>query len=42
MDPLIDELATVANHDARLRFTARSARGNVSKALALLECLGDL
>jgi predicted transcriptional regulator len=41
MNKLIDELATVAlaNHDARLRFEARAARGDPGKALALLDRL---
>ena len=38
---LMDELATVAlaNHDARVRFETRAARGDPAKALALLERL---
>ncbi|MDP1648701.1 MAG: toxin-antitoxin system HicB family antitoxin [Rubrivivax sp.] len=44
VNKLIDELATIAiaNHDARLRFVARSVRGDVNKALTVLERLGDL
>lgn len=44
VNKLIDELATIAiaNHDARLRFEARAARGDVKKGLAVLEGLGDL
>jgi predicted transcriptional regulator len=44
VNKLIDELATIAiaNHDARLRLAARSARGNVREALAVLERLGGL
>lgn len=44
VNKLIDELATIAiaNHDARLRFEARAARGDVKKGLAVLESLGDL
>lgn len=39
---LVDELATVAlaNFDARTRFDARAARGNVKKALTILDRLG--
>ncbi len=39
----IDELATIAiaNHDARLRFAARAARGDVAQALAVLNRVGD-
>jgi len=38
---LIDELATVAlaNDDARVRFEIRAARGDPSRALALLDKL---
>lgn len=41
VNKLIDELATVAlaNHDARVRFEIRAARGNAVKALALLDRL---
>lgn len=43
VNKLIDELATVAiaNHDARLRFEVRSRRGSASKALAILDALGE-
>jgi predicted transcriptional regulator len=43
VNKLIDELATIAiaNHDARLRFAARAARGDVARALAVLDRLGD-
>jgi predicted DNA-binding ribbon-helix-helix protein len=39
VNKLIDELATVAlaNHDAFLRFQALAARGNVARALKLLD-----
>jgi predicted transcriptional regulator len=39
---LVDELATVAlaNFDARSRFEARAAKGNVKKALTILDRLG--
>jgi predicted transcriptional regulator len=39
---LVDELATVAlaNFDARTRFDARAGRGNVNKALAIINRLG--
>ena len=39
----MDELATIAiaNHDARLHFAARAARGDVVKALQVLDRLGD-
>jgi predicted transcriptional regulator len=39
---LVDELATVAlaNFDARSRFEARAANGNVKKALTILDRLG--
>ncbi len=39
---LVDELATVAlaNFDARTRFDARAGRGNVKKALTILDRLG--
>jgi len=39
VNKLIDELATVAlaNFDARTRFEARAARGNVAKALRILD-----
>jgi predicted transcriptional regulator len=39
---LVDELATVAlaNFDARNRFEARAAKGNVKKALSILDRLG--
>jgi predicted transcriptional regulator len=44
VNKLIDELATIAiaNHDARLRFAARAARGDPKKGLAVLDRLGDL
>lgn len=44
VNKLIDELATVAlaNHDARTRFAARAARGDVARALAVLERLDGL
>lgn len=44
VNKLIDELATIAiaNHDARLRFAARAARGDPKRALAVLDRLGDL
>jgi predicted transcriptional regulator len=43
VNKLIDELATIAiaNHDARLRFAARASRGDVAKALEVLDRLGD-
>jgi predicted DNA-binding ribbon-helix-helix protein len=43
VNKLIDELATIAiaNHDARLRHAARAARGDVARALAVLDRLGD-
>ena len=43
VNKLIDELATIAiaNHDARLRFAVRAARGNVAKALTVLDRLGE-
>jgi predicted DNA-binding ribbon-helix-helix protein len=39
---LVDELATVAlaNFDARSRFEARAAKGNVERALTILDRLG--
>lgn len=39
---LVDELATVAlaNFDARTRFETRAKKGNVKKALAILNRLG--
>lgn len=39
----MDELATVAlaNFDARVRFEARAARGDPSRAIALLDKLDD-
>ena len=39
---LVDELATVAlaNFDARIRFDASAGRGNVKKALTILDRLG--
>ncbi len=42
VNKLIDELATIAlaNHDARLRFATRAGRGNVKRALRLLDSLG--
>ncbi len=41
MNKLIDELATVAlaNHDARVRFESRAARGDPARALKLLDKL---
>jgi len=44
VNKLIDELATIAiaNHDARLRFAARAARGDPKQGLAVLDRLGDL
>jgi hypothetical protein len=44
VNKLSDELATIAiaNHDVRLCFATRSARGDGSKALPVLEHLGDL
>jgi len=41
VNKLIDELATVAlaNYDARVRFETRAARGDRTKALALLDKL---
>ncbi|MCC6195258.1 MAG: toxin-antitoxin system HicB family antitoxin [Burkholderiales bacterium] len=43
VNKLIDELATIAlaNHDARIRFETRARRGNVKRALRLLDSLGD-
>jgi predicted DNA-binding ribbon-helix-helix protein len=43
VNKLVDELATIAlaNHDARMRFETRAARGDVQQALRLLESLGD-
>ncbi len=43
VNKLIDELATIAlaNHDARMRFENRARRGNTSRALTLLERLGN-
>lgn len=43
VNKLIDELATIAiaNHDARLRFAVRAGRGDVAKALEVLDRLGD-
>lgn len=42
MNRLVDELATVAlaNFDARTRFEARAARGDATKAIAVLDRLG--
>ncbi len=39
---LVDELATVAlaNFDARSRFEARASKGNMKKALDILDRLG--
>lgn len=39
LNRLMDELATVAlaNHDARVRFEVRAARGQPERALALLD-----
>jgi predicted transcriptional regulator len=39
ISPLIDELATVAlaKDDVRARFETRAARGNATRALALLD-----
>jgi predicted DNA-binding ribbon-helix-helix protein len=44
VNKLIDELATVAlaNHDARLRFEVRAARGDAERATALLDRLDVL
>lgn len=41
VNKLIDELATVAlaNYDARVRFQTRAERGNVKRALRLLDKL---
>lgn len=41
VNKLIDALATVAlaNHDARVRFETRAARGDRKRALALLDKL---
>ena len=41
VNELMDELATVAlaNHDARVRFETRAARGNPKRALSLLDKL---
>jgi predicted transcriptional regulator len=41
VNKLIDELATVAlaNHDARVRFETRAARGKPRRGLALLDLL---
>lgn len=38
---LMDELATVAlaNHDARVRYEARAARGDPAQALGLLDAM---
>ncbi len=43
VNKLIDELATIAlaNHDARMRFESRARKGKASRALALLESLGE-
>jgi len=43
VNKLIDELATIAlaNHDMRLRFETRARRGNVKRALRLLDNLGN-
>jgi predicted transcriptional regulator len=44
VNKLIDELATIAiaNHDVRMRFAARAAKGDVTRALAVLDRLGDI
>jgi predicted transcriptional regulator len=41
VNKLVDELATVAlaNHDARIRFEVRAARGQPARGLALLDWL---
>lgn len=41
VNKLVDELATVAlaNHDARIRFEIRAARGDRARGLALLDRL---
>ena len=41
---LMDELATIAlaNHDARVRYQTRAARGDPQRALALLDRLDKL
>lgn len=43
VNKLIDELATIAiaNHDARMRFATRAARGDVARAMTVLQSLGD-
>ncbi len=43
VNKLIDELATIAlaNYDARMRFETRAARGNVKRALDLLDRLDE-
>ena len=43
VNKLIDELATIAiaNHDARMRFPTRAARGDVARAMKVLQNLGD-
>jgi predicted transcriptional regulator len=43
VNKLIDELATVAlaNHDARLRFDARTRKGSAKRALAVTDRFGD-
>lgn len=43
VNKLIDELATIAlaNHDMRLRFETRARRGNVKRAIRLLDNLGS-
>lgn len=41
VNKLVDELATIAlaNYDAKVRFETRAARGNIKRALALLDRL---
>lgn len=41
MNSLIDELATIANHDAQLRFQVRARKGSRKRALGILDKLGN-
>lgn len=43
LNKLIEEISTraISEHDTELRFRARSARGDVDKAIAILDRLDD-